>query len=81
MFQNLNVTDRELRWTVMSYFYVRFFEKNSELDDTKIKLESKTDFKYVEQMLLIRKHPYFDRCITFQHNIFKKSGLYYTRAK
>ena len=34
-----------------------------------------------ESLLTVRSHPYFGKCVTYIHEDFKQSGLYYIRAE
>ena len=75
------MSDNAIRWKLLRRLYVRFFDLHPELDATKIDLKEDANLKYSEEMLKVRNHTKFGKCITFMHDIFKLYGLYYIRAE
>ena len=64
------------------HVYARFFDYNSQFKQAGILFKPTTDNQDIfNDVTYIRNHPYYGKCITYNHDKFRKYGLYYITAK
>jgi hypothetical protein len=67
------------RFEILDYMYARYFVEN-ELGLTYTRLGPAYDPEDAKNLLKVRIHPHFGRCLTFVQDLRRKdSGSYYTR--